>query len=200
MSILEISSLVSSFIPFTTVYSTNTSSVAGIGMIISAQWELILGNSFGYTVLSAFGKGSDKSNLEPELSDKSRFLLWRLRCNPHTSIWFLGFIWDGYSRIQQRTRVLRPHVGSSQSFLSLWIITNVSLTFPMVFQPNDQLTTSSNLVYIRIFFTVELALRLLEHPILLLQTAKQLRQLHLGRLEGCLHFCLDYWDITQWLI
>jgi len=27
----------------------------GIGMIISAQWELVLGNSFGYTVLSAFG-------------------------------------------------------------------------------------------------------------------------------------------------
>lgn len=25
-------------------------------MIISAQWELVLGNSFAYTVLSAFGK------------------------------------------------------------------------------------------------------------------------------------------------
>jgi len=29
--------------------------VAGIGMVISAQWELVLGNSFSYTVLSAFG-------------------------------------------------------------------------------------------------------------------------------------------------
>jgi succinate-acetate transporter protein len=29
--------------------------VAGIGMVISAQWELVLGNSFGYTALSAFG-------------------------------------------------------------------------------------------------------------------------------------------------
>ncbi len=27
----------------------------GIGMIISAQWELVLGNTYGYTVLSAFG-------------------------------------------------------------------------------------------------------------------------------------------------
>ncbi len=30
--------------------------VAGIGMVISAQWELVLGNSFGYTTLSAFGQ------------------------------------------------------------------------------------------------------------------------------------------------
>ena len=27
----------------------------GIGMVISAQWELILGNTYAYTVLSAFG-------------------------------------------------------------------------------------------------------------------------------------------------
>lgn len=29
--------------------------VAGIGMVISAQWELVLGNTYAYTVLSAFG-------------------------------------------------------------------------------------------------------------------------------------------------
>lgn len=29
--------------------------IAGIGMVISAQWELILGNTYAYTVLSAFG-------------------------------------------------------------------------------------------------------------------------------------------------
>lgn len=29
--------------------------VAGIGMNISAQWELVLGNTYAYTVLSAFG-------------------------------------------------------------------------------------------------------------------------------------------------
>lgn len=37
------------------VYIGNFFFVAGIGMVISAQWELILGNSFGYTALSAFG-------------------------------------------------------------------------------------------------------------------------------------------------
>ncbi|KAL3419898.1 hypothetical protein PVAG01_08397 [Phlyctema vagabunda] len=39
----------------TNVYIGNFFFVAGIGMVISAQWELILGNSFGYTALSAFG-------------------------------------------------------------------------------------------------------------------------------------------------
>ncbi|KAI9806881.1 MAG: hypothetical protein M1833_002539 [Piccolia ochrophora] len=29
--------------------------IAGLGMVISAQWELVRGNSFGYTVMSAFG-------------------------------------------------------------------------------------------------------------------------------------------------
>ncbi|KAI9758990.1 MAG: hypothetical protein M4579_002653 [Chaenotheca gracillima] len=39
----------------TNVYIGNFFFVAGIGMVISAQWELVRGNSFGYTVLSAFG-------------------------------------------------------------------------------------------------------------------------------------------------
>ncbi|CZT52987.1 related to Y.lipolytica GPR1 protein and Fun34p [Rhynchosporium secalis] len=39
----------------TNVFIGNFFFVAGIGMVISAQWELILGNSFGYTALSAFG-------------------------------------------------------------------------------------------------------------------------------------------------
>ncbi|WPH01811.1 Hypothetical protein R9X50_00466500 [Acrodontium crateriforme] len=29
--------------------------VAGIGMVVSANWELVLGNTYAYTVLSAFG-------------------------------------------------------------------------------------------------------------------------------------------------
>ena len=40
----------------TNVYIGNFFFVAGIGMVISAQWELVLGNSYGYTVLSAFGE------------------------------------------------------------------------------------------------------------------------------------------------
>lgn len=29
--------------------------VAGIGMVVTAQWEMVLGNTYAYTVLSAFG-------------------------------------------------------------------------------------------------------------------------------------------------
>ena len=42
-------------ISITNVIIGNFFFVAGVGMVISAQWELVLGNSYGYTVLSAFG-------------------------------------------------------------------------------------------------------------------------------------------------
>jgi succinate-acetate transporter protein len=39
----------------TTAFVGNFLAVAGIGMVISANWELVLGNTYAYTVLSAFG-------------------------------------------------------------------------------------------------------------------------------------------------
>lgn len=30
--------------------------LAGLGLVITAQWEMVRGNTFSYTVLSAFGK------------------------------------------------------------------------------------------------------------------------------------------------
>lgn len=39
-----------------TVFVGNLCFAAGIGMFISAQWEMILGNTFSYTVLTAFCK------------------------------------------------------------------------------------------------------------------------------------------------
>lgn len=30
--------------------------LAGLGLIITAQWEMVRGNTFAYTILSAFGK------------------------------------------------------------------------------------------------------------------------------------------------
>ena len=37
------------------VFIGNFLFVAGIGMVVSEQWEIVLGNSYAYTVLSAFG-------------------------------------------------------------------------------------------------------------------------------------------------
>lgn len=38
------------------VFVGNLCFAAGIGMFVSAQWEMILGNTFSYTVLTAFCK------------------------------------------------------------------------------------------------------------------------------------------------
>lgn len=40
----------------TNVYVANFFFVAALGLVISAQWELSVGNGFAYTVYSAFGK------------------------------------------------------------------------------------------------------------------------------------------------
>lgn len=38
-----------------TVFIANLCFAAGLGMLISAQWEIARGNSFGYAYLSAYG-------------------------------------------------------------------------------------------------------------------------------------------------
>ncbi|KAG7114752.1 Acetate transporter protein patA like [Verticillium longisporum] len=38
-----------------TVFIGNLCFIAGIGLLVSAQWEMVRGNTFGYTVLSSFG-------------------------------------------------------------------------------------------------------------------------------------------------
>lgn len=45
---------------------------AGIGMLISAQWEIVRGNTFAYTVLSAFGKLCDDARMLRLLSFQGR--------------------------------------------------------------------------------------------------------------------------------
>ena len=41
-----------------TVFIGNLCFVACVGLLISAQWEMVKGNTFAYTVLSAFGECS----------------------------------------------------------------------------------------------------------------------------------------------
>jgi succinate-acetate transporter protein len=38
------------------MFIANLLLLAGLGLVISAQWEMVKGNTFAYTVLSAFGK------------------------------------------------------------------------------------------------------------------------------------------------
>ena len=57
----------------TNVYIGNFFFVAGIGMLISAQWELVKGNSFAYTVLSAFGECCYRDSLRYALTRTGLF-------------------------------------------------------------------------------------------------------------------------------
>ncbi|KAG7116006.1 Acetate transporter protein patA like [Verticillium longisporum] len=38
-----------------TVFVGNLCFIAGVGLLVSAQWEMVRGNTFAYTVLSSFG-------------------------------------------------------------------------------------------------------------------------------------------------
>lgn len=40
------------------IHIGNLCFVASIGLLISAQWEILRGNSFSYTVLSAYGRNA----------------------------------------------------------------------------------------------------------------------------------------------
>lgn len=40
------------------MFISNLLLLAGLGLIITAQWEMVRGNTFSYTVLSAFGKAA----------------------------------------------------------------------------------------------------------------------------------------------
>ncbi|KAK4693113.1 uncharacterized protein P7C71_g4223, partial [Lecanoromycetidae sp. Uapishka_2] len=97
-------------VTITNVYIGDFLFVAGIGMVISAQWELVLGNTYAYTVLSAF-----------------------------------GFFYGGFGAI------ITPLFGVTASYGTDTPEYNNAVGFFVL---------SSNLVYIGIFFTVEMAFTL----------------------------------------
>jgi succinate-acetate transporter protein len=72
------------------MFIANLLLLAGLGLVISAQWEMVRGNTFPYTVLSAFGKTQMSPNLISETfcSRKLRILL--------RGLWYhaAAFAWD----------------------------------------------------------------------------------------------------------
>jgi uncharacterized protein len=100
--------------------------VAGIGMVVTAQWEMVLGNTYAYTVLSAFG------------------------------LFYAGF---GFI-ITPFFGVAASYEGGASSpeynnalgfFVLMWAVLNVFFLIGSL---------PLNLVYIGIFFTVEMAFTL----------------------------------------
>jgi predicted acyltransferase len=84
----------------TNVYIGNFFFVAGIGMLISAQWELVKGNSFAYTVLSAFGTRSATGFPNHWLTERRTLLCW-LRRSDHPELRRRAGVRRRYSAIQQ---------------------------------------------------------------------------------------------------
>ena len=72
------------------VFVANFLFVAGIGMTVTAQWELSAGNGFAYTVFSAFGMRPFPSDYRAGAvadANISRPLLRWVRGNPYASVW-----------------------------------------------------------------------------------------------------------------
>lgn len=128
----------------TNAFIGNFFGVAGIGMVVSAQWEIVLGNSYAYTVLSAFGLfyfgfgvivtplfgvaesygGTDSVEYNNALGF---FVLSKKRCFRDSSHWLLLIIF------------------------TVWSVFNLFFLIG---------SAPLNLVYFGIFFTVQLAFTL----------------------------------------
>jgi succinate-acetate transporter protein len=89
-------------------------------MVISAQWELVLGNSFGYTALSAFGKLKVFQN-----------------CIPYSNK-YQGFFYGGFGAILTPIFGVTASYGSPDSpeynnalgfWVLMWAVLNLFFTF-----------------------------------------------------------------------
>lgn len=78
----------------TNVYVANFFFVAALGLVISAQWELSVGNGFAYTVYSAFGKLTTvQASPTRPLTRRHRILLRGLRSHLDAVVWNPVSVW-----------------------------------------------------------------------------------------------------------
>jgi hypothetical protein len=79
-----------------TLFIADLCLLAGFGLLISAQWEMVRGGTFGYTVLAAFGgslylechefvsrEDDARSGVLISFSSRCRVILRRIRSPPH---------------------------------------------------------------------------------------------------------------------
>lgn len=82
------------------VFIANFFFAAAFGLVITAQWELAIGNGFSYTVFSAFGEHNPRCYWLPLTQGKSRAFLCGIRRNTDPRLWCCGCIWRRYSAVQ----------------------------------------------------------------------------------------------------
>lgn len=85
------------------VFVANLCFLAGIELLVSAQWEMVRGNTFDYTVLGAFGKPSipSKSSWPTKSNIFGSAVLWRLRGVATAFFWHSRVISRPDSRLSQ---------------------------------------------------------------------------------------------------
>lgn len=88
-----------------TVFIANLCFLAGIGLFISAQWEMVRGNTFAYTTLIAFGQSTSYRIFNAVTYEQS-LLLRGLRISSHPLCRHHGWLWRQDGGILQCFRVL----------------------------------------------------------------------------------------------
>jgi hypothetical protein len=106
----------------TNVFIGNFFFIAGIGMVVSAQWELALGNSYGYTVLSAFGLfyGGFGAIITPLFGVKESYGEDLASYNNALGFWVLSKL--AFQSSNAETDNFCDSVGRLESVLSHWIL------------------------------------------------------------------------------
>lgn len=92
-------------VTITNVYVANFFFAAAFGLVVTAQWELSIGNGFAYTVFSAFGEQELPVKTESD-ADRNRTFLRRLRGHPDTVIWYHSSVRRRCCAIEQCARLL----------------------------------------------------------------------------------------------
>lgn len=81
-------------VTITNVYIANFFFAAAFGLVVTAQWELSVGNGFAYTVFSAFGKCSQVLVWRCLNFDRHRAFLRRLCSNLDAIFWNYCSVWE----------------------------------------------------------------------------------------------------------
>lgn len=98
-------------------------------MVISAQWELVLGNTYGYTVLSAFGffYGGFGAIITPLFGVAASYGTDTAEYNNALGY----FVLSEFSKSKTRTFLIFDSVGGLEFLLPAWLSSTVSEAFQL---------------------------------------------------------------------
>ncbi|KAK5170103.1 uncharacterized protein LTR77_004687 [Saxophila tyrrhenica] len=146
--------------------------VAGIGMVVTAQWEIVLGNIYAYTVLSAFGffYAGFGFTITPFLGVAASYDGGASSPEYNNAV---GFFVLSESSSPSSTQCLHADHGEVWAVLNIFFLLG---SLPL------------NLVYIGIFFTVQMAFTLVAAQYFLIADGKAATASAVGTAAGAFAF------------